>query len=125
MLVPPSVTKQASSVCDARLTHAFGGVSEYGTNGSGLGQEGELTVCRLMASIFKTPVSLLTLIVDDRVWFKSKVRGGCLACGARSWSAGRSPLNSRGCERGQDHSILERCAGGLGGIVELGFGAAA
>ena len=33
-------------------------------------------MCRLMASIFKTPVSLLTLIVDDRVWFKSKVRGG-------------------------------------------------
>ncbi|GAB4814946.1 hypothetical protein N2152v2_001992 [Parachlorella kessleri] len=38
-------------------------------------------ITRLVASIFGTPVSLLTLIVDDRVWFKSKVGpfGGCVA----------------------------------------------
>ncbi|GAB4813700.1 hypothetical protein N2152v2_000746 [Parachlorella kessleri] len=37
-------------------------------------------ITKLMASIFKTPVSLLTLIVDDRVWFKSKVGpfGACV-----------------------------------------------
>mmetsp|Transcript_438 Transcript_438/g.1315 ORF Transcript_438/g.1315 Transcript_438/m.1315 type:complete len:743 (+) Transcript_438:113-2341(+) len=37
-------------------------------------------ITRLMAEVFKTPVCLITLIIDDRVWFKSKVGpfGSCV-----------------------------------------------
>lgn len=45
-------------------------------------------ITKLMASVFKTPVSLLTLIVDDRVWFKSKVGRWSGAGGRGSWPAG-------------------------------------
>eukprot|EP00191_Tetraselmis_sp_GSL018_P002206 CAMPEP_0177598194 /NCGR_PEP_ID=MMETSP0419_2-20121207/12187_1 /TAXON_ID=582737 /ORGANISM="Tetraselmis sp., Strain GSL018" /LENGTH=714 /DNA_ID=CAMNT_0019090559 /DNA_START=138 /DNA_END=2283 /DNA_ORIENTATION=+ len=43
-------------------------------------------ITRLMAEVFKTPVCLITLIIDDRVWFKSKVGpfGACV-CRDGSW----------------------------------------
>ncbi len=37
---------------------------------------------RLMAQIFQTPVALITLITEDRVWFKVRV-----ALGRRTWHA--------------------------------------
>jgi hypothetical protein len=42
-------------------------------------------ITKLMASIFQTPVALITLITEDRVWFKSKV-GPFGACVTREGS---------------------------------------
>lgn len=39
--------------------------------------------CSLMAQVFKTPVCLITLIIDDRVWFKVKPAHLPTACHAR------------------------------------------
>ena len=30
-----------------------------------------------MTDVFQTPVSLITLIIDDRVWFKARVLSPC------------------------------------------------
>lgn len=83
-----------------------------------------------MASIFQTPVALITLITEDRVWFKSKV-GPFGACVTRegSWCNYISvPNTPEGAPPGGGHAggaARQLCGPAMAGAGTGGSSAAA